>query len=105
VRLSWGAVLPLALMVTAATAGLAWRAGRLRRHTAVTGKEAMAGKIGTVVIAIADTPGQVNVEGERWRAVADVPIAAGERVRIAGMDGLTIRVAPLSEPPGQEQTP
>jgi membrane-bound serine protease (ClpP class) len=105
VRLSWGAVLPLAVLVATATAGLAWRAGRLRRHISVTGKEAMSGKIGTVLVAIADSPGQVRVAGERWRAIADAPIAAGERVRVVDMDGLTIRVAPLSQRPGQEQTP
>jgi membrane-bound serine protease (ClpP class) len=104
VRLSWGSVLPLAILVAMATAGLAWRAGRLRRYISVTGKEAMVGKTGTIMVAIADSPGQVSIEGERWSAVAEAPIAAGERVRVVGMDGLTIRVAPLSERPGHEQT-
>jgi membrane-bound serine protease (ClpP class) len=111
VRLSWGAVLPLALLVATTTLGLAWRAGRLRRRTSVTGKEAMLGQVGHVVVAIGsgteDTPGQVAVAGERWRAIADQPIAAGARVRITGVKGLTLKVAPVAEraetEPSQEQ--
>jgi membrane-bound ClpP family serine protease len=32
------------------------------------------------------------VAGERWRAAADEPIAAGERVTVASVDGLRLRV-------------
>lgn len=99
VGLSWGAVLPLALVVASATAGLAWRAARLRRLAATTGKEEMLGKVGEVLAGITGAPGEVRLEGERWRAVADEPIPAGTRVRVLDMDGLTLRVAPAETPP------
>ena len=44
--------------------------------------------------------GVVNAAGEEWtaRSVGDMPIAAGERVRVVGHDGLTLMVEP--EPAG-----
>lgn len=44
--------------------------------------------------------GVVNAAGEDWtaRSVGDLPIAAGERVRVVGHDGLTLMVEP--EPAG-----
>lgn len=36
--------------------------------------------------------GDVEIHGERWRAVADEPLAAGELVRVAARDGLTLHV-------------
>jgi membrane-bound serine protease (ClpP class) len=38
--------------------------------------------------------GHVFVHGERWRAVSDTPLAKGQQVRITGIDGLTVTVAP-----------
>ncbi len=36
--------------------------------------------------------GSVFVRGEHWTALADEPIAAGERVEIVAVDGLRLRV-------------
>jgi membrane-bound serine protease (ClpP class) len=38
--------------------------------------------------------GHVFVHGERWRAVSDTPLKQGQQVRITGIDGLTVTVAP-----------
>jgi membrane-bound serine protease (ClpP class) len=37
-------------------------------------------------------PGRVRVHGEIWRAVANEPIAAGDRVHVTDVDGLTLTV-------------
>jgi membrane-bound ClpP family serine protease len=43
--------------------------------------------------------GQVVVQGELWRAVAEGdPIADGDLVRVVGVDGLTLRVVKAAEP-------
>jgi membrane-bound serine protease (ClpP class) len=55
-----------------------------------------AGMIGqrAVVRAALDPEGQVQLDGELWRAVAeDAPVPAGETVRVTGVDGLTLRVS------------
>jgi membrane-bound serine protease (ClpP class) len=36
--------------------------------------------------------GQVSVHGEIWRACSSSPIAAGSRVRVTALDGLTLTV-------------
>jgi membrane-bound serine protease (ClpP class) len=33
-----------------------------------------------------------QVEGERWRVRAEMALAPGDRVRVKGMDGLTLLV-------------
>ena len=34
----------------------------------------------------------MKVQGELWRASADEPIGAGERISVVSMDGLALRV-------------
>ncbi len=62
-----------------------------RALPSVTGEAGMVGKIG-----IADTQlsphGFVRVAGERWGAVADETVAAGEAVTVLASEGLTLRV-------------
>jgi membrane-bound serine protease (ClpP class) len=36
--------------------------------------------------------GFVRMNGERWRAESDVPVAAGDCLRVLGVDGLTVKV-------------
>ena len=35
---------------------------------------------------------EVRIHGERWRAVADSPVPAGQTVTVAAVEGLTLRV-------------
>jgi membrane-bound serine protease (ClpP class) len=45
--------------------------------------------------------GQVTLQGEIWRAVAaDGPVDAGARVRVVGVEGLTLRVVKAGEEGG-----
>jgi membrane protein implicated in regulation of membrane protease activity len=46
-----------------------------------------------VVVAIEPgRPGQVRAHGEIWRAAAPEAIDAGARVRVTGIEGLTLTV-------------
>lgn len=94
-----GSVLATVVAVVAALAvGLAWLVLRDRRDPIATGAEALAGARGTVHVG-GEGQGWVRVEGEEWRATWDGALAPGTPVRIHTVDGLTLRVAPLSEPP------
>ncbi|MDW5377453.1 nodulation protein NfeD [Halomonas sp. HP20-15] len=42
--------------------------------------------------------GHVRLRGERWRAHSDSPVRAGQRLRVTAVDGLTVEVAPESDP-------
>ena len=58
-----------------------------------TGSEGLVGKTATVRERLGPE-GQVVVSGEIWRAIAEgEPLEPGARVRIVGVDGLTLRVA------------
>jgi membrane-bound serine protease (ClpP class) len=52
------------------------------------------------VLDWAGSQGHVLLQGERWRAVAEAPLAPGDGVQVLGVDGLTLRVARAAPPPG-----
>ncbi len=89
---SWKVIVP----VVAATTGIfvfAISAGiRAQMRKPATGFEGLIGQVGVVRTPV-DPDGQVFVRGEIWRAVSDGGrLGEGERVRIVGVDGLTLRV-------------
>jgi membrane-bound serine protease (ClpP class) len=92
-RVSWTVILPTVgasagLVVWAVSAGL-----RAMMRPPTTGTAGMIGQH-AVVRAALDPEGQVQLDGELWRAVAeDAPVPAGETVRVTGIDGLTLRVS------------
>ena len=96
-RLSWYVIIPtvgstVALMACAVSFGMRALYGR-----PVTGAVGMVGEAGVVREAL-DPEGHVQVHGELWRAVSeDGPAAAGETVRITGVDGLTLKVVHAGE--------
>jgi membrane-bound serine protease (ClpP class) len=61
----------------------------LRRYRVQTGAEGLIGKRGEVI-----GPGRVRVHGEIWSASGEVPLERGAQVRVAAVDGLTLRVEP-----------
>jgi len=98
-RVSWTVILP----TVGATAGLvvwAVSAGvRAMMKSPVTGA---AGMIGRVVVARSalGPEGQVQVDGEIWRAVSEgEAIPAGAKVRVTAVDGLTLKVSRAADRP------
>ena len=63
----------------------------LRRYRVRTGAEGMVGEAAEVFQAL-DPEGRVRRRGEIWRARSSTPAAAGERVRVTAVDGLTLEV-------------
>ncbi len=90
-RVSLKVILPLAIatgIVFAVAAGLSVRTMR-RRPT--TGREGMVGEKGVAKTAL-DPKGTVDVHGELWNAVSDVPVAAGDAVEVLSVEGLRLKV-------------
>jgi len=77
------------------TAFLMSIAVRARRNKIVTGEQGLIGEIGIAQSALAPT-GKVFVHGELWDAVSAVPVSAGERIVVRKVDGLTLRVDPVT---------
>lgn len=62
-----------------------------RRGRVKVGAETLLGASAVVVTPL--TPvGQVRIQGELWRARCETQAVAGERVRVRGIDGLTLLV-------------
>jgi len=79
-------------LITAFLMGIAVRA---RRNKIVTGGQGMVGETGIAETALSPS-GKVFVHGELWDAVSVISVAAGERVVVRQIDGLTLRVEPVA---------
>lgn len=64
----------------------------LRRYRVRTGAEGMIGERGEVIEAVSGEGGRVRVYGEIWTARSEAAVGPGERVRVTGVDGLTLEV-------------
>ncbi len=91
---------PLVLVIVVAGVGLMMVAGlpamvRSRFSTPTIGRESMVGELGSA-LADVDPEGTVEVRGAPWRARTNraTPIAAGQAVRVVGIDGLLLEVEP-----------
>lgn len=106
-----GIALPLvggvALFSAAFVLGVAGMAARARRRPVVSGAPWMVGARGEVIESGGDNGlGWALVDGERWQVRAAMPLRAGQRVRVARVDGLVLEVnaegfnqAPEAGPP------
>jgi membrane-bound serine protease (ClpP class) len=88
---------PLAVLLPAVIATAAWTLLLVNLVLRSQRRKSMTGAAGIIDReAVAQTElapeGWVAVQGERWRAVADAPIAAGEKVVVTAVDGLTLHV-------------
>jgi membrane-bound serine protease (ClpP class) len=68
---------------------------KARRNKVVTGSQGMIGEVGVARTALAPQ-GKVFVHGEIWDAVSSVNLPAGEAVVIRSIDGLRLKVEPVT---------
>jgi membrane-bound serine protease (ClpP class) len=64
---------------------------RNRRKPVVTGREQMIGAEGEAMEDF-EREGWARVHGETWRVRSNAPVRRGDRLRVAGMDGLVLNV-------------
>lgn len=65
---------------------------RWRKRKAITGAEAMVGMPG-IVLNDLHPEGQVKVQGQIWKAIADESLERGDAIEVTGVEGLRLRVA------------
>jgi membrane-bound serine protease (ClpP class) len=82
---------PFILAFAAFTIALVRLVIHAQRRRAQTGPEGLVGQRGRVESEVSPE-GWVIVQGERWRARAGEPIAAGEAVEVLSVEGLLLRV-------------
>ncbi len=91
-RVSWWVIIP----TVASTAGVfafALTAGiRALRRRPTTGEAGLVGQVGVARSPLAPE-GQIMIQGELWRAVAENgAVAEGESVKVTAVEGLTLKV-------------
>jgi len=66
-----------------------------RKEKSVTGAESLPGEV-VEIRHWKETEGQVFIKGELWRAISDVPLKKGDKAIVKHVEGLTLKVEPLS---------
>lgn len=91
-------VLPPGLGIAAVTLGIVIEVAEvgfwirfLRRYRVTTGAEGLIGLTGEVIESC-DPRGRIRLRGEIWHARCPAGAGIGERVRVTGVDGLTLEV-------------
>jgi membrane-bound serine protease (ClpP class) len=93
---------PLSLVLGVATAGAGFLflvlglAVKAHRRPVVSGREELIGSTGEV-IEDCEGEGWARVHSETWRIRSSSPLKAGQRVRVAGLDGLSLDVIPETQ--------
>ncbi len=87
--------LPLVAVMSAIGGGVVFFtvlfALKARTRPVVSGQEQMIGSIGEALEDL-ETEGWARVESERWRVVSVRPLRRGQKVKVMGVTGLTLRV-------------
>ncbi len=93
-RISLGAIVGTAAGTAAFFLFVVGAGVRALRTKTVTGMEGLIGEVGVVRARLAPR-GQIFLQGELWNAEGEGEVELGESVRVTGVDGLTLRVAPV----------
>ncbi|MGH9465512.1 MAG: NfeD family protein, partial [Thermoanaerobaculia bacterium] len=96
IRVSFGVIVSMAIFTAVLVTVLLTLVVRTHRLQVATGAEGMLGKHAVARSELAPR-GKVFVHGELWDAVSEAPAAAGESVEVVAVEGMTLRVRPLSE--------
>jgi len=64
---------------------------KAQRRKPTTGDKGLLGEIGLARSRI-DSDGLVFIQGELWNAYSDTPIEAGQKVKVVGVENLTLKV-------------
>jgi len=90
-RISMKVLLPGVLVMAVGSFTLVRMVVEARRQRLTTGAEGMIGEKGQAETDLSPE-GWVLAHGTRWKAVAEEPISRLEKVRVVGVEGLTLRV-------------
>jgi membrane-bound serine protease (ClpP class) len=86
-----GVILTTAFFVWVVSAGL-----KAQLLPVKVGRESMIGLRTRALSRIDASGGRVFVEGEYWTAVSDLPVEEGAQVEVVAVQGLTLKVKPVS---------
>jgi membrane-bound serine protease (ClpP class) len=92
--------LPLVFALSLISAGfflfVVGAAIKARKRPVVSGGEEMLDTVGEVIDDF-EGRGRIRIHGEVWLAEAAVPLSRGDKVKVVAIDGLVLKVQPLSQ--------
>lgn len=100
--ISWTLIATVAVTSLVFFLGVVALAVKARGRPVVSGREQLVGMRGEALESFSGL-GRVRIRGEEWQARAGTPIVQGERVRVIGLEGLTLIVE--AETRTQMETP
>ena len=92
--LSW--IIPATVITAAFFVFVVGKGIRAQFKPVRAGTETMLGKRVLALSRIDSQGGQLFIEGERWNAVSEIPVEAGQPVEVTGVNGLTLHVKPTT---------
>ncbi|KAB2879042.1 nodulation protein NfeD [bacterium] len=96
VRISWGVIIPVVLITLLFFLFVVGFGIKAQGRRVTTGMEGMIGETGIVIDGIiAGKTGKIRVHGEIWNAESDQVIETETRVKVVGIDNLTLKVVKL----------
>jgi membrane-bound serine protease (ClpP class) len=96
IGVAWPVILGATAATTAFFLAVVGAGLRAQRRRVVTGAAGLVGRHAVVVERLAPD-GRVRIGGELWSAVGDATVEAGREVEITAIEGLTVRVRPVSQ--------
>lgn len=89
-----GLIAGVAAVASGAFFGIMYLVVRAQRSPRVSGVDILVGQVAEAVDTFVDGRGRVHVNGEDWSSRSARPVARGDKVRIARVDGLVLEVEP-----------
>jgi membrane-bound serine protease (ClpP class) len=93
-EIAWELIAVVAATSVVIFGSVVWLALRARGRAVVSGREEMFGQTGETLEAFAEH-GRVRVHSEEWQARTQARLRRGQRIKVVGMDGLTLIVEPI----------
>jgi membrane-bound serine protease (ClpP class) len=90
----WTLIATLAVITAGFVVTVAQMAVRARRRPVVSGVSSLVGADGEMLDDAPDT-GWANIRGETWQVKTAARVSRGQKVRVVGVDGVSLRVAPV----------
>lgn len=92
-RVSLTVIIPGAVTLVAAMAGIAWLVMKTLKGKTISGQEGIVGTTGALLHVNTDGKGQARIQGEIWTVDGlDGEAKAGDVVRVKSFDGMRVHV-------------
>ncbi len=92
----WSVLFPAVMAMGLFAAIVIFGVGRTIGSRQTAGVSELVGMVGRADTALGPE-GRVLVRGEYWAARADAPVAAGDRVEVIEVQGMRLRVRPVTQ--------